>query len=380
MPHSPDLSSLPAAGADWSDAPPLKDAFAKAFLLGGVLDWRTADGPPSLAAEIAGRHCSAFTCENGMKPEATQPAEGRFTFELGDRMVAAATRCGATPVGHTLVWHSQTPAWCFVGPDGQPAGRDLALGRLRAHIAAVVGHFRGRIKQWDVVNEALSDAADEYLRPTPWLAALGEDYLAEAFRAAHEADPDALLVYNDYNIDMAYKRPKALRLLRSLLDQQVPLHAVGIQGHWRLDDLKLDEVEEAITQFAALGLQVLITELDLGVLPTRYRGADINVHEPMTPEQRAELDPYTAGLPDEVGQRLAEAYRRLFELFLRHRDVLGRVTFWGTHDGASWLNGFPIRGRTDHPLLFDRAGRTKLAFEAVRQAGLAAGGAYGAQP
>jgi endo-1,4-beta-xylanase len=248
----------------------------------------------------------------------------------------------------------------------------LALKRMRNHIAGVVGHFKGKVKQWDVVNEALSDAPNEYLRSTPWLQTIGEDYIAEAFRAAHEADTKAILIYNDYNIEMPYKRTKAIKLLKSLLAQKVPIHAVGIQAHWRLGGVDLAEVEKSIQEFSALGLKVMITELDLGVLPTRYRGADVNFRQQMTPEQRAEMDPYTAGLPDDVARKQADVYRQTFEIFLRHRKTIGRVTFWGTYDAISWLNFFPIRGRTEYPLLFDRQGRPKPAFTAVVQAARAA--------
>ncbi len=366
------LAAFAAGGAQepkepW-DVTPLKSAFDSKFLIGTALDWPALLGRTPMIVDIATGHFSAFTCVNSMKPDFTQPEEGRFTFEQGDRMVEIAQECGATPIGHTLVWHSQTPRWFFRGPDGQPPSRELALARMREHIATVVGHYKGTVKQWDVVNEAISDAPGEFLRPTPWFKAIGEDYIAEAFRAAHEADPEAILIYNDYNIELGYKRPKALRLLKSLLDQKVPIHAVGIECHWRLQGVNLAEVEDSIKQFAALGLKVMITELDMGVLPTRYRGADVSVRERMTPEQRAEMDPYVAGLPDDVAQKQAELYRQVFEMFVRHRDVIGRVTFWGTHDGDSWLNGFPIPGRTDYPLLFDRQGRPKPAFRAVLQA------------
>jgi endo-1,4-beta-xylanase len=278
-----------------------------------------------------------------------------------------AQKSGATVAGHTLVWHSQTPRWFFQGPDGQPASQELALERMRKHIKTVVGRYKGRVKQWDVVNEAINDGPG-VLRPSPWLRAIGEDYIAEAFRAAHEADPDAILVYNDYNIELGYKRPKALGLLKKLIDQKVPIHAVGIQCHWRIENPPLAETEEAIKQFSALGLKVMITELDIGVLPTRYQGADLSRAEAMTPEQAAAMNPYTQGLPDAVAETHAERYRQAFELFLRHKDVIGRVTLWGPHDGNSWLNGFPIRGRTDYPLLFDRQLRPKPAFYAVQGA------------
>ncbi len=241
----------------------------------------------------------------------------------------------------------------------------LALGRLRKHIATVVGRYKGRVKQWDVVNEAISDAPGQLLRQSPWLAAIGEDYLAEAFRAAHEADPEALLLYNDYGIELRDKRGKALQLLRSLIEQKVPIHAVGIQGHWRMDGPDFGEVGESIKQFAALGLKVMITELDIGVLSTGYRGADISRRENMRTEPRSVMNPYAEGLPDAVARQQAERYRQAFAMFLRHKDSIGRVTLWGPHDGHTWLNNFPVWGRTDYPLLFDRQGKPKPAFFAV---------------
>jgi endo-1,4-beta-xylanase len=348
-----------------ADAPPLKEAFKDKFLIGAALDSRRSQRRDSMNITIATTHFSAFTPENSMKPMFTQPTEGRFTFADADRIVELAQKSGATPIGHCLVWHSQTPRWFFQGPDGQPVDRELALARLHKHIATVVGHYKGRVKQWDVVNEAISDTPGQLLRQTPWLTAIGEDYIAEAFRIAHETDPDAILIYNDYNIERRYKRPKALQLLRSLIAKKIPIHAVGIQGHWSLESLDLAEVEESIKEFAHLGLKVMITELDIGVLPRRYEGADISKIERPTAEQRAKMNPYTQGLPDTVAQQQAERYRQAFAMFLRHKDVIGRVTLWGTHDGLSWLNHFPVPGRTDYPLLFDRQGKPKPAFFAV---------------
>ena len=350
------------------NVPPLKNAFKGKFLIGTALNYPALQGKAPRDVAIATTHFNALTPGNSLKPDFTQPAEGRFTFGEGDRLVEIAEKCGAAPIGHVLVWHEQTPAWFFRGPDGQPADRELALARLRKHISTVVGHYKGRVKQWDVVNEVISDMPGEALRQTPWLKAIGPEYIAEAFRAAHQADPDAILIYNDYNIELGYKRPKALQLLRSLLDQKVPIHAVGIQSHWRLNTPDFAEVEKAIQQFGSLGLKVMITELDIGVLPTQYQGANIAVHETMTPEQQAVINPYTRGLPDGVAQQLAERYRQAFAMFLRHKDVIGRVTLWGTQDGDSWLNNFPVRGRTEYPLLFDREGRPKAAFFAVQNA------------
>jgi alpha-L-fucosidase len=349
-----------------SDVLPLRETFKGKFLIGTALDSRGFRN--QLALEIATTHFNAITPENGMKPMFLQPTEGDFTFADADSLVELAEKSGATPIGHCLVWHAQTPRWFFQGPDEKPAGRELALDRLRKHIATVVGHYKGRVKQWDVVNEAISDAPDDWLRPSPWLKAIGEDYIAEAFRAAHEADPDATLVYNDYGIEKKDKRAKALKLLKSLIENKVPVHAVGIQAHWRMDTLGLAEVEESIKQFADLGLKVMITELDISVLPARYQGADISKTEPKETEKAEGMNPYTQGLPDDVAKGHAELYGQAFAMFLRHQDVIGRVTFWGVYDGRSWLNNFPVRGRTDYPLLFDRQGKPKAAFFAVTKA------------
>jgi endo-1,4-beta-xylanase len=342
----------------------LAKTFEGDFLVGAALGGRTLLGQDALSTPLLGQF-NAFTAENAMKPDAIQPREATFRFEQADRLVEIARKHKAAAIGHALVWHSQTPGWFFEGSDGKPASRELALRRMRKHIAVLVGRYKGKITQWDVVNEAISDSGGDMLRPSPWRTAIGDDYIAEAFRAAHAADPHATLIYNDYNIENPGKRQKALRLLRSLRDQGVPVHAVGIQGHWALDYPDLATIESALIDFAGLGLKVMITELDLSVLPTRYRGADVGVRQ----EGEAGLDPYVAGLPEVVARRQAERYRALFALLRRHRDVVDRVTFWGVHDGQSWKNNFPIRGRTDYPLLFDRQGKPKPAFDALLSLG-----------
>jgi len=350
------------------DAPPLRDAYTGKFQIGAAVGNAVLQGQDAPTERLVRRHFDTLTAENAMKPDAIQPREGEFTFASADRLMEIAKKSKADVVGHTLVWHAQTPRWFFEGKDGQPVTREVALQRMRTHIKTVVGRYKGRIKEWDVVNEAINDGPG-VLRNSPWLRAIGEDYIAEAFRAAHEADPDAILVYNDYNIELNYKRPKALELLKKLIDQKVPIHAVGIQSHWRMEGLPLGEMETAINEFSALGLKVMVTELDIGVLPSRYQGADISRSEGMTPEQAAVMNPYTKGLPAEVAQKQADSYRQAFELFLKHREKIGRVTLWGTHDGISWLNNFPVRGRTEYAMLFDREMKPKPAFFAVLEAG-----------
>lgn len=369
------VSATPTANQQTSTASmpqenstPLKNAFKDIFPIGTILSIDALQNKAPGKVSIAQKHFSAFTAENSMKPDFVQPREGEFTFADGDKLVELAQQSSAMVVGHTLIWHGQTPRWFFEGTDGQPINRELALARMRKHIETVVGHYKGKIKQWDVVNEAISDSGDKDLRPSPWLKAIGEDYIEQAFRAAHKADPDAILIYNDYNIELGYKRPRALRVLKSLIAKGVPIHAVGIQCHWRLDNPNFTEVEESIKLYSELGLKVMITELDIGVLPTKYQGADISSREAMTPEQEKTMNPYTESLPDSVAKEHAERYRQAFEMFLRHRKNIGRVTIWGVEDSDSWLNNFPVRGRTDYAVLFDRAGKPKPAFFAVEQA------------
>ena len=323
-----------------------RSAFAIGASLGGLLPDDYA--PEELA--LIDAQFSVVTPENCMKPMAIQPEEGVFTFQQADALVAFAAARGKRVTGHCLVWHQNCPEWFFQDGD-QPAGRELVLARLRAHIQAVLGRYRGRIIGWDVVNEAVSDGED-YLRDTAWLRHIGEDYLTQAFRFAGEADPDMPLYYNDYSIEMPAKREKTLRLLAALRDDGIRVDAVGIQGHWVLDQAPFAEIEEAIDLFAQTGAKVMITELDLSVLPW----------------DAAAGDPYADGCPPEMLARQAEQYAELFRIFLRHRDVITRVAFWNPHDGRSWLNYWPYR-RTNYPLLFDRACRPKPAYDAVLAVG-----------
>ena len=262
-----------------------------------------------------------------------------------------------TVIGHNLCWHNQTPQWMFADENKKPLSREVALANLREHIDGVLKHYKGKVKGWDVVNEALDDAGP-YLRDTPARKAIGDDFVVQAFKIAHEADPEAELYYNDYNIEAVYKRPKALRLIKELKATGVRIDGVGIQGHWLLDQLNLKEIEDGIKAFSDLGVKVMITELDVDPLPRAKggrAGADVSATE------RGGLDPYKERLPDDVQKKLAKAYGDLFRLFLKYPSVT-RVTFWGTHDGTSWLNNYPTRGRTNHPMLWDRQLQPKPAL------------------
>jgi endo-1,4-beta-xylanase len=264
-------------------------------------------------------------------------------------------------IGHTLVWHAQTPRWVFQDQEAKPLTREALLERMREHIHTVVGRYKGKIRGWDVVNEALND--DGSLRRSPWLRIIGEDYLEKAYQFAHEADPDAELYYNDYSLEEGPKRQGALKLVKGLQAADVKLTGIGLQGHYSLDKPTPGQIEETIEAFSKLGLKVMITELDVNVLPTPdgANGADISRSFAVDPK----WNPYTNGLPEEVSQRLARRYAELFKTFLKQPQAVSRVTFWGVSDRSSWLNNYPIRRRTNYPLLFDRNGQPKAGFQAV---------------
>jgi endo-1,4-beta-xylanase len=267
-------------------------------------------------------------------------------------------------VGHNLVWHNQVPAWVFRNDKGELVDRETLLKRLHAHIATVVGRYKGRIQSWDVVNEALNE--DGTLRQSLWLKIIGEDYIAKAFQYAHEADPQAQLTYNDFALENEPKRNGALALIAKLKDQGILVTSVGLQGHNGLTWPSIEDEDITISAFAKLGVKVVISELDINVLPhaTQQQSAEVSLNVQQDPK----LNPYVNGLPQSVQQELAKRYADLFGVYLKHRDVITRVTFWCVTDGDSWLNDWPVKGRTSYPLLFDRSGQPKPAFQAVIRA------------
>jgi endo-1,4-beta-xylanase len=308
------------------------------------------------ALDLIGREFNSVTGENCMKWASVRRGGG-WSFDLADRLVELAERNRMYLVGHTLVWHSQIPASVFVDASGDPIGRSALIDAMQEHIGAIVGRYRGRVDAWDVVNEAVDE--DRGWRRSNWFNIIGDDYVERAFRMAAEADPAAHLIYNDYNMHNPGKRDFLLAILRDFLERGVPIHGVGLQGHIGLDYPDLEEWEKSIGAYADLGLKVHISELDIDVLPRGGEtGADVAGRSTYT----AQSDPYRDGLPDEIEARLANRYETVFRIFERHRAALERVTFWGLHDGVSWKNNFPIRGRVNYPLLFDRAMQPKTAY------------------
>ena len=356
---APSTRPEPAAGRTHDLT--LKTAFGGSFLVGAALNQDQFTEQDQRGAAIVKAQFNTITSENVLKWERVHPRLGQYDFALPDKYVEFGERNGMFVVGHTLVWHQQTPRWVFEDASGAPVSRDTLLARLRDHIQTVVGRYRGRVKGWDVVNEVVDE--DGTLRKTPWLTIIGEDYVVRAFELAHEADPAAELYYNDYSVENAPKRTGVIALIRKLQAAGVPVAAVGLQGHNKMTWPTVAQQDSTLAAFAALGVKVNITELDIDVLPAATGNQAAGVSPSAAPV--AEVNPYVAGLPDSVQQALARRYAELFGVYMKYRDVIERVTFWGVTDGDSWLNGWPVRGRTSYPLLFDRAGQPKPAFDAV---------------
>lgn len=339
----------------------LQQAYKADFYIGAAINASQIIGQDAAGDAIITAQFSSISPENALKWESIHPEPGKYDFTLADQYVAFGQKHHMWIVGHNLVWHSQVPAWVFHDDKGNLLTRDALLARMREHIHTVVGRYKGRIQSWDVVNEALNE--DGTLRQSLWYRIIGPDYIAKAFQYAHEADPQAQLTYNDYNLENEAKRNGAVALVKKLKAGGVPIDCVGIQDHDSLTWPTTVQEDAAISAFAQLGVKVAISELDIDVLPsaTQQQTADVSVNIAQNPK----LNPWPKGLPASIQQELAKRYADLFSVFLKHRAQISRVTFWGVTDGDSWKNDWPIKGRTDYPLLFDRAGHPKPAFYAV---------------
>lgn len=319
---------------------------------GYFLDQKIIVDPKGLETGLT--HFNVITPENVMKWEEIHPRPGVYDFEAADRLVEIAQKNGKKIVAHTLVWHAQTPDWVFLDNHGKELSRDALLERMRDHIHTIVGRYKGKIYGYDVVNEAFN--SDGTFRDSKWYQIIGEDFIQKAFEYAHEADPEARLYYNDYQMENPEKRAGIHKHLENLIAAGTPIHGVGSQSHFSINNMPdYDQIEKSITEFADLGIDVMITELDLNALPASVYDFDVNEDE---------RDIYKDGLPTEVQQKLTEIYSDLFKIYLKHSDLLTRVTFWGVSDEGSWLNYLPFE-QTNYPLLFDRENNPKPAFHAL---------------
>ncbi|GAA4410026.1 endo-1,4-beta-xylanase [Nibrella viscosa] len=329
--------------------PSLKEAYKNYFPVGVAVGPRNLTGPE---ADLIVQQFSSVTPENAMKMGPIHPEENRYLWRDADAIVDFAQKNGLKVRGHTLCWHNQTPRWFFTDSTGKQVSRDVLLGRLKQHIDAVVGRYKGRIYAWDVVNEAVPDTSEAVYRQSKFYEIIGEDYIEKAFEYAHAADPDAKLFYNDYNTENSAKREKIYRLLKKLTAKKVPVHGVGLQGHWSIYEPTRQELETSIRQFAGLGLQVQITELDVSVYPKEH-------------ERRAKKPTDTSQLTPEMVKQQTAQYKMLFDTFRKHKRTLTGVTFWNVSDKTTWLDNFPVPGRKDYPLLFDQNYQPKEAFWGV---------------
>ncbi len=339
----------------------LKDAYKDCFMVGAALNPAQFTGEDQAEDAIIESQFNTISPENVLKWAIIHPSPDAYNFSPADKYVEFGEQNHMFIIGHNLVWHSQVPKWVFEDDKGNPVSRDVLLGRMRDHIMNVVGRYKGRIKGWDVVNEALND--DGTLRQSQWLKIIGDDYIEKAFRFAREVDPEAQLYYNDYSLENEAKRRGALELVKKLKAKGVAITGVGLQDHVSLEWPTTDQIDATITEFGKLGVKVMITELDVDVLPSASHTADVSYKAASDPK----LNPYPNGLPDAVQQALARRYADLFGTYAKHCGLVTRVTFWGVTDKNSWKNNWPIPGRTNYPLLFDRNAKPKPAFDAVIQ-------------
>jgi endo-1,4-beta-xylanase len=341
----------------------LKDFYKDYFPIGVAVSPRSLEGE---TGEFIKKNFNSLTAENVMKPALIQPQEGKFNWAEADKIVEFAQANGMKVRGHTLCWHNQTGEWMFLDSAGNEASKELVLARLKEHITQVVTHFKGKIYAWDVLNEAIDnkDPSIGY-RQTKMYKICGEEFIGKAFRWAHEADPDAVLFYNEYNTENPIKREKTYEMLKKLLAEGVPVHGVGIQAHWNIGgprhvgqlnqpgegDFEIkgsseDAIRESIEKFSSLGLKVQMTELDVSIYTSR-------------------TDTLNLGFTPEREQRQVEFYKNAFKVFRDEKKVITGVTFWNLSDRGSWIdNRTPRRGKA-YPLLFDTNMKPKKAYWAV---------------
>ena len=343
--------------------PSLQSTLGKHFLIGVAVDTRLPAGQDPAAEAIVKEQFNQVVAENCMKGEENHPEVNRFDFTDGDKLVDWAERNGKTVIGHCLVWHSQPPKWMFTDANGKTVSREVLIGRMYNHIMTVVTHYKGKIKGWDVVNEAFED--DGSYRKSPYYNIIGPEFIELAFQFAHEADPNVELYYNDYSTSKPGKREAICKLVRSLKSKGLRIDAVGMQSHNGYNYPDYAEYEKSIEAFAAEGVKVMMTELDVNMLPNPegFGGAEISQNF----ELQAKYNPYTKGL-DKKGQKLFnQRYLDLFKIIERHKDVISRVTFWGVNDGHTWLNDWPIKGRTNYPTLIDRNNQLKPVVKEIEK-------------
>lgn len=331
-----------------TEEPALKDVFGDKFLIGVAVNVRQSSEVDTASVKIIKKHFNSIVAEDCMKSANIHPEEDRYNFEQADQFVKFGQENNMAIIGHCLIWHSQLAPWFCVDQKGNNVSAEVLKQRMKDHITTIVTRYKGKIKGWDVVNEAIEE--DGSYRKTKFYEILGEEYIPLAFQYAHEADPDAELYYNDYGMNVPGRRDAVVKLVNSLKAKGLRIDAVGMQGHMGMDYPTIEDFEASMLAFAGTGVKVMITEWDMSALPTVKRSANISD----TVTFRKAMNPYPEALPDSVSAVWNARMKAFFNLFLKHADIVERVTAWGVSDGDSWKNNFPVRGRKEYPLLFDR--------------------------
>jgi endo-1,4-beta-xylanase len=337
----------------------LAEATKGKFLFGVAVNMQQVNDVNPIESELIAREFSSIVAENCMKPQPIHPEENRYEWTDADKVVAFGEKNKQVVTGHCLIWHSQIGRWFFIDKSGKDVTPEVLKERMRQHIYTVVGRYKGRIKGWDVVNEAFEDNGT--YRNSKFYLILGKDFIRYAFQFAHEADPNAELYYNDYNVETPAKCDAIVKLVKELKAAGVRIDAVGSQAHMHMDSPTLDNTEDSFRKLKAAGVKILITEWDISILPNPYSGANITTNFKYSPE----MDPYRDGVPDSIQQKWNKRVLDMFQLYFKYNDVIDRVTVWGLNDAVTWLNNFPIRGRTDYPLLFDRNNNRKSVVDEI---------------
>jgi endo-1,4-beta-xylanase len=343
------------------EAKTLKEAMKGKFHIGAAISVDQIWERDTANAGIVKRNFDAIVAENCMKSMFLQPREGEFNFQDADKFVEFGEKNKMWITGHCLIWHSQLPRWFCVDENGANVSPEVLKARMKSHISTVVGRYKGRINGWDVVNEAILE--DGSYRKSKFYEILGEEFIPLAFQYAQEADPNVELYYNDYNEWFPGRCATVVKLIKTLKSRGIRIDAIGMQGHLGMDDPSIADYEKAIQAYTKEGVKVMVTEFDLSILPSPRPGVGADVATNI--EYQKELNPYTEGVPAEAMQAWNKRMLDLFGLFLKYQDKVSRVTMWGVTDGGSWKNGFPVRGRTDYPLLFDRNYKAKPVVQEI---------------
>lgn len=327
----------------------LKDHYRDYFPIGASI------GPFSLKGKDSAliiKEFSSITAENIMKMGPIHPEEDEYSWEPADQMMAFAEKHNLKVRGHTLCWHNQTPKWMFVDAEGQNVDKEILLARLKEHIFSVARRYKDRIYAWDVVNEVIADDPNTFYRNSRWYEICGKEFIWKAFQYAHEAVPEALLYYNDYNALQPNKREKIIQMIKEMQQDGIPIHGIGLQGHWNIYSPSEEQLRDGLTHYAELGLDIQITELDVSVYPSES-------------ERRAKKPDESDAFTPEMEKAQTLIYKMIFDVFRDYKGVITGVTFWNVSDAHSWLDNFPVRGRKNYPLLFDQDRKRKKAYYSV---------------